>query len=188
MKHIETIWTACCIGSDEHDYSLNTDRGEPLDQPEFVGEGISGAEDAVEAAKDAHGYTGENIEVRSDGKLIGTWTSSGWRAVVHHHVLRGSVEVLHATSTENAKDAALERFFDDDGPDVIADLLTEEQAKAILRGARCEIRKTRFACGTGWTAWILGMQAYRYNDFGEIEELGGEFAGWKEDEIDTGED
>lgn len=33
------------------------------------------------------------------------------------------------------------------------------------------------ACGTGWTAWILGMQAYRYNDFGEIEELGGEFAG-----------
>lgn len=179
MKHIETIWTACCIGSDDHDYSLNTDKGEPLDQPEFVGEGISGADDAVEAAKDAHEFTRQDIDVHADGKLIGTWTSSGWRAVVYHHILRRSVEVLDAASIENAKDAALEEFFDNEGPDTVSDLLTGEQAKAILRDARCEIRKTRFTCGTGWTAWILSMRAYRYNEFGEIEDLGGEFAEWK---------
>ena len=179
MKHIETIWTACCIGSDDHDYSLNTP-GKPHALHGIVG----GPSDAMEAAKDAHEFTRQDIDVRADGKLIGTWTSSGWSAVVHHNILRRSVEVLHAASTEEAKDSALKEFFDNEGPDTVSDLLTEEQAKAILRDARCEIRKTRFTCGTGWTAWILSMRAYQYNEFGEIEDLGGEFAEWKADEGD----
>lgn len=181
MKHIETIWTAKSIDCDDHAFTLNTSKGEPLDQPEFVGEGISDAEDAVEAAKDAREYTGEDIEVRADGKLIGTWTSSGWRPVVLHRILRGHAEVLEAASTESAKDEAREGFFDNNGPDTVSDLLTEDQAKAIIRDERSEIQKTRFTCGTGWTAWILCAQAYQYSKLGEIEELGCNFAEWKAD-------
>lgn len=181
MKRIETIWTANSIDSNDHAFTLNTGKGEPLDQPEFVGEGISDAEDAVEAAMDAHEYTGEDIEVRADGGLIGTWTSSGWRPIVRHRILRGHVEVLRAASTESAKDAALEKFFENDGPDTVSDMLTGERASAILRDERSEIQKTRFTCGTGWTAWILCAQAYQYSKSGEIEELGCNFAEWKAD-------
>lgn len=90
-----SIWAMDDLRGKEHEFKLWADM-EELYQPEFVGEGLNDAEDAIEAARDAHEYTGKEILVAMDRHAIGAITADGsWKPWAWMRLENDSVEIYH---------------------------------------------------------------------------------------------
>lgn len=191
-----SIWAMDDLRDKAHEFKLWAG-SEELYQPEFVGEGLNDAEDAIEAARDAHEYTGTEIRVTMDGNAIGAITEDGcWEPRDWMRLENDSIEIYRdgkpwthgrdedrfAANDEEAREKAARRYLDADGrcPTITHEFLTNEEAADILNAHHCELRDASYCTRRGWVADMLCAVRYRYDEHGDVEDLEWTFAAWEE--------